>query len=60
MLVVAVVVEVLVQVKMTLLSLVQILMKLVVEEVAVAVDFLQELVDQEEVVVMLKMVHQVV
>jgi hypothetical protein len=35
-------------------------MKLVVEEVAVAVDFLQDLVDREEVEVMLRMVHQVV
>ena len=60
MLVVAVVVEVLVQVKTTLLSLVQIMMKLVVEEVAVAVDFLQDLVDQEEVVAVLRMVQQVV
>ena len=52
---------VLVQVKMMkIVFFLQIMTKLVVEEVAVAVDFLQDLVDQEEVVAVLRMVQQVV
>jgi hypothetical protein len=57
---VAVAVAVLVQVKMTPFSSLQILMKLAVEAVAVAVDFLQVLLVMEEVVAVLVMVQQVV